>query len=154
MKKYVIYIVLAISLIANIGMIAKFLILGDVIDIKDERVAVMMTEENRKIVLTEMREFLSNVQKINEGILENDPQKIMNAASNAGSCVKDKVPKGLIKSLPIAFKEMGFGTHDAFDDLTLSVGKNFNPRETQEKLNSILKRCVACHNTYQIKTYK
>ncbi len=98
-----------------------------------------------------MREFLSNVQKINEGIIEKDPQKIINASTNAGSCVKDKVPKGLIKSLPIAFKQMGFATHDAFDDLAESVCKDFNPEKTQKQLNDILKRCVACHSAYQIK---
>ncbi len=152
MKKNITIIALIASLIANAGLVYFFMFKGDVVEVKNQRQAIMMTEENREIVLKEMRDFLESVKVINEGILENNPAKIIESARSSGNCVKDEVPKGLIKSLPIAFKKMGFGTHDLFDELADSVRINFNPKQTQRQLNRILNNCVACHQIYQIKT--
>ncbi len=57
MKKYLVYIILVISLIANVGMVLKFLILGDVVDIKDGRMAVMLTEKIEKLFLLKCVNF-------------------------------------------------------------------------------------------------
>ncbi len=154
MKIKILIIGLVISIIVNIGLLYNFIIKGDVVKMKDQRIAIMLSEDNKAIVLKEMREFLETVQHINEGILDNNPNLIIQSAGGSGSCVKDEVPKSLIKSLPIAFKQMGFATHDAFDELANSVRVKFNPQKTQRQLNDILKRCVACHSAYQIKVKK
>ncbi len=153
MKK-IFNIILILSIILNIGLVYMFVFRGDVIEPKDQQKAIMMSEGNREVVLKEMRNFLSNVQQITEGIIEKNPEKIIKASKASGAGVGEKVPQGLIKSLPIGFKKMGFGTHDLFDDLADSVRIDFKPKQVQKQLNKILNRCVVCHQIYQIKTYK
>ena len=64
----------------------------------------------------------------------------------------DGVPKGLIKSLPLGFKEMGFKTHELFDVMAKMAKKKYDRQLTQGKLNQLLNNCVACHKTYKITT--
>lgn len=151
MKKLV-PILLLISVILNIVLVYMFVFRGEVIEPKDQRKAIIMSEGNREVVLGEMRDFLKNVQQINEGIIENNPEKIINASKASGREVEEQIPQGLIKSLPFEFKQLGFATHDLFDELADSVRLNYQPKKTQQQLNRILNNCVACHQIYQIKT--
>lgn len=153
MKK-TLFVLLLLSIILNIGLVYFFVFRGDVVEPKDQRKAIMMSEGNREIVLGEMRDFLKNVQQINEGIIENNPEKIIKAAKTSGREVEEQIPQGLIKSLPIDFKRLGFATHDLFDELADSVRVNYQPKKTQKQLNRILNNCVTCHQIYQIKTYE
>lgn len=145
-------IILLISVILNIGLIYFFVFKGDVIPLKDHRKAIVMSSDNKNIVLKEMRDFLQSIQQINEGIIENNAEKIIKSATASGRSVEQEIPKGLIKSLPIDFKKMGFGTHDLFDEIADSAKVNFNAKTTHRQLNTLLNRCVACHQIYQIKT--
>lgn len=144
-------VLLIISLVMNGLLIWFFVFRGEVIEIKNQRKAVLMTKENREVVLGEMRDFLSNIQQINEGLLENNPEKIIQAARASGRDVEETVPQGLIKSLPMDFKKLGFATHDLFDEIADSAQINFNPTTIRKQLNRTLNNCVACHQVYQIK---
>lgn len=117
---------------------------------KDGRSEIKMTPENREYVMAEMRGFLESVQKINEGIAKNDPKIIEKVGHESGSCKVDGVPKGLVKSLPLGFKKMGFETHELFDVMAKMAQENYDRQQTQEKLNQLLNNCVACHKTYKI----
>lgn len=154
MKKTIISLLLTLSLVANVFLVYFFVFRGEVIEKENHRTAIVMTEGNREIVLGEMRSFLSNLQQINEGVLENNPDKIIKAAKASGAGVAETVPQGLMKSLPIAFKKMGFGTHDLFDELADSARTNYSAETTQKQLNQIMQRCVTCHQVYEIQIKK
>ena len=117
---------------------------------KDGRSEIKMTPENREYVMAEMRGFLESIQKINEGIAKNDPTIIEKVGQESGSYKVDGVPKGLVKSLPLGFKKMGFETHELFDVMAKMAKENYDRQQTQEKLNQLLNNCVACHKTYKI----
>ncbi len=97
-----------------------------------------------------MRGFLESIQKFNEGIAKNDPTIIEKVGQESGSYKVDGVPKGLVKSLPLGFKKMGFETHELFDVMAKMAQENYDRQQTQEKLNQLLNNCVACHKTYKI----
>jgi hypothetical protein len=99
-----------------------------------------------------MREFLNSVNQIHDGIATKNKEKIINAATKSGGNVLDHAPKGLIASLPIEFKKMGFDAHYFFDDIRDSAQVNFKPETTNRQLTKILNNCVACHATYKIET--
>lgn len=142
---------LLLSVFLNVGLIYKFFYAGETVSLaKDGRSEIKMTSENREYVMAEMRGFLESVQKINEGIAKNDPTIIEKVGQESGSCKVDGVPKGLIKSLPFGFKEMGFKTHELFDVMAKMAKENYDRQQTQEKLNQLLNNCVACHKTYKI----
>jgi len=145
-------ILLAISLVINAAMIYLFILKGEAYKSDDGRVEIKMSRDNQEFVLDEMRDFLESVQKINNGILNNDATKIIEAGKTSGGSVIDHAPKGLLKTLPVGFKELGFATHDIFDDITESAENNFNARESQKQLNTLLNNCITCHRAYKLET--
>ncbi|MCW3161627.1 hypothetical protein [Chryseobacterium oryctis] len=151
MKKKLIYILLFVSLIINITLIYKFFYQGESVKLSsDGRTEIKMSKENRDFVMAEMRGFLESVQKINEGIAKNDPNPIASVGQQSGTCKVDVVPQGLVKSLPLGFKQMGFDTHELFDVMSKMAKEKYDRQQTQEKLNQLLNNCVACHKTYKI----
>ena len=109
MKKGTI-IIATVSVLLNVILIYFFVFKGEVIQLENNRQAIMVSEENKEYVLAEMRSFLESVQQINQGILEENPELIINASNNAGNVMAGKTPKGLMGKLPISFKKLGFAT--------------------------------------------
>lgn len=120
----------------------------------DTRTAIKMSVENKEFVLGEMLEALINVQQINEGLLENDKIKIINAGKKSGNSVIDDTPKGFKETLPLGFKKLNSLTHNMFDSIKESTENNFNSDKIQHQLNQLLYNCIACHRTYKIETLK
>lgn len=150
MKK-IIPIALILSLIANIFLIYKFFIKGDTYTYEgDQRMTIKMKYDHREFVMAEMRTFVESVQKINEGIMTENPQMIIEAGKRSGGAVGDHAPEGLIKSVPLGFKKIGMDTHGKFDEIAEAAQKNFHPKTTQKQLNQLLNNCVACHSSYRI----
>ena len=147
-KSYV--ILLIISIFLNVGLVYIFLFKGETVVTDDHRVELKMSESNRAFVMEEMRDFLESVQMINEGILSQNPEKVIKAGQRSGGSVIGHAPEGLLRSLPIGFKQLGFSTHDIFDEIASSATENFEPKETQKQLNELLNNCVACHQSYKI----
>jgi len=103
MKKPIL-IITVLSILLNIGLIYLFILKGDTVISNDNRTEIKMSENNKDFVLAEMRDFLESVQKINEGILTNNPKLIIEAGQKSGGSVIAHAPKGLLKSLPGGFK--------------------------------------------------
>jgi len=144
-------ILAVLSIFLNIGLIYFFVFKGNIAKINDSRTELIMSPSNTSFVLDEMRGFLESVQQINEGVLTNNAQLVIDAGKKSGGSVIAHAPKGLIKTLPIGFKKLGFATHDIFDEIRLKAMEDFNPKNTQIQLNKLLNNCTACHKTYKIK---
>ena len=152
MIKLVIYKgLLALSILMNVGLVYIFFLQGeDVKNSKDGRSEIKMSSQNREFAMAEMRLFLESIKTINEGLVENNPTKIVSIDQQSGVCKVDVVPQGLIKSLPVGFKTMGMQTHDYFDKIAKIAKENYSQKEIQKELNSLMNNCVACHRTYKI----
>lgn len=149
MKKPIV-IITVLSILLNIGMVYLFIIKGETVKTEDGRTTIKMSPNNKDFVMEEMRDFLESVQKINEGILTNNPNLVISAGRKSGGTVIDHAPHGLLKSLPLGFKTLGFATHDLFDEFSTVSVENFDKKETQEKLNTLLNNCTSCHKAYKI----
>lgn len=153
-KKIIFSVILLISLALNGFFIYKFTQGETYVIPNDPRLSVKMSEENREFVMAEMRSFVESLQQINAGILYNDPKPIIEAGKRSGNGVKECAPEGLVETLPLAFKQLGFSTHDIFDQIAASAEKDFSPKKTQEQLNQLLNNCVACHKSFRIDVRK
>ena len=144
------WIITAFFFCTTMIMLYLFVFKGNVKPAEDGRSAVQLTEDNKNFVLQEMRQFLESVQQITEGAIEGDVDKIITAAEVSGENVIDQMPPSLMRSIPIAFKTLGFDSHDKFDqigkDAKLGKGKD----HTLRQLNTLLGNCVACHSAYKI----
>ena len=139
-----------ILILAIVAMGYKFMIAGSVAPASDGREALILEPAERDLVLTEMRMFLSSVQKITHALTEEDMETVVKAAREVGLAAQQAVPGSLMGKLPLAFKKLGFDTHKKFDELALDAEQLGDPNHALQQLSTLMNNCVACHSTYQI----
>ncbi len=132
------------------GLVYLFFIKGSVIEANDQRTAIVLTEGERDFVLAEMRGFLTAVQGVLEGVDEKDMKKVAQAAKAAGAVATKNMPGSLPRKLPLAFKQMGHPTHNAFDELAVEASDIGDAGQVINKLSTLMNNCVACHATYKL----
>ena len=64
--------------------------------------------------------------------------------------VPGRVPAGLAAKLPLEFKTLGHGVHEDFDRIAMDAEAMNDARLSLRQLGETMKKCVACHATYQI----
>lgn len=151
MKKILCLTALIVMFGITLGIVLKFVVLGDTIEIEDSRITINMTASERAFVLDEMRTFLVGVQGITQASLEGDMEKVVAIAKPLGTAVAAHAPKGLMGKLPIKFKKLGFGIHTDFDQLALDAHDLADSKHTLTQLATAMNKCVACHAAYQIR---
>ncbi|TCK17168.1 hypothetical protein DFR30_0389 [Thiogranum longum] len=142
--------IVAILLLVIAGGIYKFIFQGSVSINADGRTAIHLNPEERDLVLAEMRAFLTSVQKITEGISENDMQLVADYARKAGRAAQAEVPGTLMAKLPIQFKQSGFDTHSGFDQLAMDAEDLGDSNDALSQLSLLMQNCVSCHAAYRI----
>ncbi|MBM9502087.1 hypothetical protein JWG44_17660 [Leptospira sp. 201903071] len=135
------------------GLLLLFFIRGNTGTSKDGRTSIRLTEEERILVLTEMRGLLTSVNGIMGGLSENDLERAARAASNSGmGLVKslENEEKKILLKLPLEFKRLGFGTHEQFDKISIQIRKKQDIKIILGEMDELTKKCVACHAAYKI----
>ncbi len=149
MKKICLPIILILVAIIGAGAY-KFIFQGSVIQGSDGRLALQLEAAERDLVLSEMRAFLISVQKITDGVLQKDFEKIAKSAREVGAAAQGAVPGTLVAKLPLEFKKLGFDTHSRFDQLALDAEQLGDEEQTLKQLSELMRNCVACHAAYRI----
>ena len=116
----------------------------------DNRIIVKYAPDLRELVMSEMRDYLVIMSDIQQGIAENNPKKIYEAASRQGQASIDETPARLLKLSPLACKTMGFQGHHLFQAIADSAKTNYNPQTTIKQMAQLTNNCIACHNTYKV----
>jgi hypothetical protein len=135
------------------GVLVFFFVKGNTEISKDGRTAIRLTEEERMLVLSEMRGLLTSVNGILGGLAEKDFERAAQAASNSGmGLVKslENEEKKILLKLPLEFKRLGFGTHEQFDKISIQIREKQEIRILLEGMDDLTKKCVACHAAYKI----
>ncbi|MDX8387059.1 MAG: hypothetical protein R8M46_00800 [Ghiorsea sp.] len=139
-----------LTILAAIGF--KMIVLGNTAQGDDGRTAVVLEHAEKVAVLEEMRLLLETTQTIIEALAEGDLVAVENAATPVGSSAIATVDFALRAKLPLEFKQLGFGTHYAFDDIAALAKAGKPVKEIQLKLTENMNNCIACHAMYQLKT--
>ncbi|MES9956783.1 MAG: hypothetical protein ABW120_15450 [Sedimenticola sp.] len=134
------------------ALLYRFIIAGETLPASDQRTAIILTEGERDMVLGEMRSFLETIQVITAALVNDDLQTVEKAARGVGMATSEGVPAGLITKLPLAFKTLGLGTHEKFDQLALNAAQFGDKHTTLTELSELMQNCVACHAAYRIET--
>ncbi len=127
-----------------------FMIRGSVGTVShDGRVAIVLTVDERDLVLGEMRGFLESVETIVRAVKEKDMKAAYEAGHKAGMAAAGDVPVSLMGKLPLSFKQLGMATHKAFDDLAAEARDMGDPQVVLGKLADLLGNCTTCHAGYR-----
>lgn len=116
----------------------------------DGRTPIILTEDERNLVLEEMRTFLSTVQSITASLSKDDMKNIAKSAKKVGMAASGEVPPALTKKLPMEFKMLAMKVHKGFDQLALDATEMGDQQQTLEQLGSLMSNCVACHAIYRL----
>ncbi|AOP36287.1 hypothetical protein A0128_19890 [Leptospira tipperaryensis] len=139
--------------IGTVGLLVFFFLRGDTGVSRDGRTSIHLTEDEKLLVLGEMRGLLTSVNGILEGLSKNDSEKAAEAASNSGmGLVKslENEEKKILLKLPLEFKRLGFGTHEQFDRIAVQIRQKQDLKIILGEMNDLTKKCVACHASYKI----
>lgn len=118
----------------------------------DNRIVVKYEPDLRELVLNEMRDYLEVMNEIQQGLANNDPDKIIKAATRQGQISLEATPVRLLKLSPLACKQMGFRGHDIFQAIADSARVNFKPTTTINQLAELTNNCIVCHRTYKVES--
>ena len=117
----------------------------------DQRASLVLLDEERHLVLLEMRNFLAVLQTITDAITREDMKEIARAARSMGSGAANEIPPRTVAKLPEEFKVLAGGVHTTFDLMALDAESLADPKHTLVQMNELLQKCNACHGIYQIK---
>ena len=150
-KSVMVYrVIIGLLLLTIAGLVLKFLVLGRTGPEVDGRVTILLDPPERAIVLNEMRQFLGAIQQMLEAAERNDAGAIARIARPLGMAATQHVPAGLAAKLPLEFKTLGHSVHGDFDRIAMDAEAMNDVRWSLRQLGDTMKKCVACHATYQI----
>jgi len=154
MSKNILWGIIIILLAIMIAFGIKFVFLGSTAKVEDGRTQVLLSVGERDLVLAEMRQLLVSTQQVMEGLSESNMKKVEVAAREVGMQATSTMDVTLKAKLPMAFKQLGFSTHKAFDMIADMARSKASPQDIQSKLAETMNQCVACHSSFQLPILK
>lgn len=115
----------------------------------ETRQAIVLTADERAIVLGEMRGFMESIQGSLAAIAANDAAALASAAQKSGMRVMGHLPPETRAKFPPALMTMGRATHMGFDALAKDAGSGGVPADSIARLAEISGNCVACHASFR-----
>ena len=148
-----IYLAIIAGLVVIIAAMGyKFIVAGSVEKADDGRLAVTLEPTERALMLREMREFVVGLQAVTDGLARDDMKAVATASRAMGMGRSHDVPIAMMGKLPLEFKTLALGLHREFDTIAMDADGIATPTHTLGQLADALQKCVACHNSYQVKS--
>lgn len=148
MKTKTLAIIAILLWVASAAFIGFKFVMGSTVTAVDGREAIVLSAAERDLVLGEMRVMLAAVHEIISAVNAGEMDTVKAVAHTVGMAEAGGVPPGLILKLPLPFKQLGFSTHEGFDELALSA--EMGPEAVLVSLEENMVKCVACHETYRL----
>lgn len=150
MKNFkILWAIICTLLIVLIAVANKF-VQGSFAVSDDERVAVVLSKDERNLILSEMRNFLISTQKISEAITNDDMELVAMLAKSAGMAAEANTPGSLLAKIPLSMKTLGFDTRKKFDQIAADAAELKIPVHSRRQLDQLMKNCIACHSSFKI----
>lgn len=150
MKNFkILWAIICTLLVVLIAVAYKF-VQGSVAVSDDERVAVVLSKDERNLILSEMRNFLISTQKISEAITNDDMELVATLAKSAGMAAEENTPGSLLAKIPLSMKTLGFDTRKRFDQIAADAEQLKIPIHSHRQLDQLMKNCIACHSSFKI----
>jgi len=141
-------LILILSALLATG-IYKF-VTGSVAPSEDGRTAVVLNTAERNLVLSEMRAFLVSLQAVSQAITEEDRDTVIREATRAGMAAEADTPAALLAKIPLALKQLGFGTRGKFDDIASAARNGADMKQLRQQLDALMNNCIACHASFRL----
>ena len=121
-----------------------------VAEVKEAGTVIQLSAQQRALVQSEMRQFLSGLQQISAALSRDDMESVTRVARSLGITMSRHMTEDLRQALPQDFRQLGHRTHTNFDQIALDAESLGDSSHTLSQLSDTLSGCVSCHNTYRI----
>ena len=138
------------SLLAAALLVLSTGCINDVIAKEDIRHPIILSADERNLVLEEMRTFLETVRLITVALSKDDMLGIIEPATKVGMASSGAVPAALTAKLPGQFKMFAMNTHQAFDLIAMDAEALEDKQHTLTQLGALMSYCVSCHAIFKI----
>jgi cytochrome c556 len=118
----------------------------------DTRTPVALQPAERAFVLEEMRQYVTSLQAITDGLARGDADAVASAARRMGRGAMSGAPPGMMRHIPKEFRMLGMSVHTDFDRLADAADTGAAITDTLSSLSATLSKCVACHAAYRFET--
>jgi len=145
----ILWTIIALLFVFSGFLVNKF-VSGNVAPSEDGRTSVVLTNDERNLILDEMRAFLVSVQGVSQAITENNMDKVAELAHKAGMAAERGTPGSLLQKIPLGMKKMGFGTRDKFDEIAENARTTKDSSLARKQLDALMNNCIACHAIYRL----
>lgn len=150
MKNFkVLWGIIGVLLIALSAIGYKF-VQGSVAPSEDERIAVVLSKDERNLILKEMRNFLVSTQGVSAAITDNDMNLAAKLATEAGMKAEQNTPGALLSKIPLPMKMLGFDTRKKFDQIATDAIQIKDPVHSRRQLDMLMQNCIACHASFKL----
>ncbi|MCF6217523.1 MAG: hypothetical protein L3J94_01965 [Gammaproteobacteria bacterium] len=140
-------LILSFILLALIG---KFLIGSSTTTAADGRQAISLTAGEVSLIRSDMRLFLTTIQRITQGVAEDDMARVAETAKAMGSDQNRAVPITLMAKLPSDFRKLDFALHGELEAIA-ALAEAGEKAALLGRLSSLLQRCNTCHEGFTLK---
>lgn len=141
-------IILVLTIIVSI--LGYKFVSGSVEPSEDGRVSVLLSEDERALILSEMRQFLISVQGVSQAITENNLTQVEIIATQAGMAAESDTPGSIFRKIPLKMKKLGFDTRSKFDEIAQAAKDKQDTKVIRQKLDTLLNNCIACHSMFKL----
>ena len=121
-------------------------------DLKDNRLVLLLDEQARAIILEQMHFYMQGVAAILTALAKGDMKTVAREARARGQMMPKRVPAEVRQQLPKGLTDIGMTVHMGFDQLAADAGGFGDTEQSLRQISDILRRCSACHATYQIRS--
>ena len=139
-------LILWVVTIAGVG---TLFISGHTTPSPDGRLAVILADDEKDMILGEMRGMLQAVSEITRALAREHHSAIAAAAKVVGTSGTHGVPPALLVKIPLEFKRNGLATHAGFDQIEAAARAGKPIREISAMLGDHLGLCTGCHAGYR-----
>lgn len=116
--------------------------------VADPRTSIGLNPEERAQFLSEMRQMLSSIQGILQGISTEDRKMIAEYATLSGNRMARATPDSVRNRLPQAFKDIGGPTHMQFEELVIRAETDDMDMLLKQTV-ALMNQCLSCHAQFR-----
>ncbi|MEP2531876.1 hypothetical protein [Shimia sp.] len=127
-----------------------FVVGGNTVPYEDGRTVILLTKDERNLVLGEMRGLLEAVQGITQAAVAGDMDEVAAQASAVGMAAADGESPALMAKLPLDFMTLGLGAHRSMDALAELAGTTDDPLVILGAMGDAMDACTGCHAGYRL----
>jgi cytochrome c556 len=136
--------------VVTIGAFVYFFVAGATEKSTDNRTAVLLSAQEKDLVLGEMRTMLVAVSGVLNALGEGDTKKASAAARSAGMAMAVDTTPLLMAKLPLEFKNLGMSVHGDFDLLAADIDNGLTQQQIVQRLGATTSKCTTCHAIYRL----